>query len=221
MIKAFFADFYGTIVHEDGEVIQKVTEIIYHTGKAETYSEIDSFWWKDFQRMFLDSHGQGFETQRALETKSLEHTLERFRSSADAKQLSSYLFEHWVKPPIFEDAKAFFEQSPVPVYIVSNIDTADIAEAIAYHGLKPAGVFTSEDARSYKPRAELFELALKASGLRSDEVIHIGDSVSSDVKGAAALGIKALWLNRFGKQNPEGVESISKLTEAFGYIGKK
>ena len=82
-------------------------------------------------------------------------------------------------------------------------------------------VFTSEDARSYKPRAELFELALKASGLRSDEVIHIGDSVSSDVKGAAALGIKALWLNRFGKQNPEGVESISKLTEAFGYIGKK
>ncbi len=60
MIKAFFADFYGTIVHEDGEVIQKVTEIIYHTGKAETYSEIDSFWWKDFQRMFLDSHGQGF-----------------------------------------------------------------------------------------------------------------------------------------------------------------
>ena len=27
-IKAFFVDFYGTIVHEDGEVIKKITDII-------------------------------------------------------------------------------------------------------------------------------------------------------------------------------------------------
>ena len=28
MIKAFFVDFYGTLVHEDGEVIKKITDII-------------------------------------------------------------------------------------------------------------------------------------------------------------------------------------------------
>ena len=27
-IKAFFVDFYGTIVHEDGEVIKSITKII-------------------------------------------------------------------------------------------------------------------------------------------------------------------------------------------------
>ena len=27
MIKAFFVDFYGTLVHEDGEVIKKITDI--------------------------------------------------------------------------------------------------------------------------------------------------------------------------------------------------
>ena len=124
------------------------------------------------------------------------------------------MFAHWIKPPIFEDAKEFFDNSPVPVYIVSNIDTADILKAIEYHGLKPAGVFTSEDARSYKPGKELFELALKGSGLAADEVIHIGDSLSSDVKGAGALGIQALWLNRFGREVPEGVKSISTLPEA-------
>ena len=75
-------------------------------------------------------------------------------------------------------------------------------------------MFTSEDARSYKPRKELFELALKGSGLAADEVIHIGDSMSSDVKGAGALGIRTLWLNRFGKEVPEGVVSISTLPEA-------
>lgn len=86
--------------------------------------------------------------------------------------------------------------------------------AIKYHALTPAGVFTSEDARAYKPRKELFELALKETGLTSDEVIHIGDSISSDVNGAEALNIKALWLNRFGQDVPNKVDSINNLLQA-------
>ena len=212
-IKAFFVDFYGTVVHEDGEVIKKITKIICETGKGENPSDIDFFWWKDFQTMFMNSYGDSFETQRMLEEKSLVHTLVQFNSNANAKELSEMMFAHWVKPPIFEDSKEFFEKSNQPIYIVSNIDTADILQAISYHDLHPAGVFTSEDAKSYKPRKELFELALKRTGLKADEVIHIGDSVSSDVNGAAGVGIRALWLNRSGKNVPQGVESISSLLD--------
>ena len=132
MIKAFFVDFYGTIVHEDGEVIKEITKIICDTGKVEDPSEVDGFWWKDFQSMFMNSHGETFETQRALEEKSLVHTLEKFSSSANAKELSEKMFAHWVKPPIFDDSHEFFDKSPIPIYIVSNIDTADILQAIAY-----------------------------------------------------------------------------------------
>ena len=214
-IKALFVDFYGTIVHEDGEVIKKITDIIQKTGVVEDRSEIDSFWWKDFQNMFQNSYGDTFETQRALEERSLEHTLAEFQSTADVKELSNLMFEHWVKPPIFEDSKEFFEKSMLPIYIVSNIDTDDINRAIEYHNLKPAKVFTSEDARAYKPRKELFELALKKTGLTPEEVIHIGDSISSDVKGASALGIHTLWLNRYGKEVPDGVKSISSLLQIF------
>ena len=212
-IKAFFVDFYGTVVHEDGEVIKKITKIICETGKGENPSDIDFFWWKDFQTMFMNSYGDSFETQRMLEEKSLVHTLVQFNSNANAKELSEMMFAHWVKPPIFEDSREFFEKSNLPIYIVSNIDTADILQAISYHNLHPAGVFTSEDAKSYKPRKELFELALKRTGLKADEVIHIGDSVSSDVNGAAGVGIRALWLNRSGKNVPQGVESISSLLD--------
>ncbi|MCH5260537.1 MAG: HAD family hydrolase [Lachnospiraceae bacterium] len=218
MIKAFFVDFYGTVVHEDGEIIKKITEIIYDTGRVENKSEIGAFWWNDFQSMFLNSYGDSFETQRVLEEKSLVHTLAKFCSTANAKELSRYMFEHWIKPPIFEEYKKFFASSPVPIYIVSNIDTADILKAIEYHNLTPAGVFTSEDARAYKPRKELFELALRSTGLKADEVIHIGDSVSSDVKGASSVNIRALWLNRFGKEIPEGVESITDLLGALDKI---
>ena len=216
-IKAFFVDFYGTVVHEDGAVIKTITQIIFDTGNVEDKGEIGSFWWTDFQNMFMNSYGEAFETQRAIEEKSLAHTVEKFSSDADPKTLSEMLFAHWVKPPIFEDSKEFFEKSTLPIYIVSNIDTADIMQAIDYHGLKPAGVFTSEDAGSYKPRKEIFELALQKTGLKPDEVIHIGDSISSDVKGASALGINTLWLNRFGKSIPDGVKSITSLPVALKY----
>lgn len=104
---------------------------------------------------------------------------------------------------------------PVPIYVVSNIDRDDVIKAIAYHGLKPAGVFTSEDARSYKPRAEIFEMALKKVNLQPDEVVHIGDSLSSDIKGANALGINTVWINRGGKVVPEGVVAVKNLLEIF------
>lgn len=219
MVKAFFLDFYGTVVYEDGEVVKKISQLIYETGKAESPSEVDSFWWKDFQNLFNNSYGNRFETQRVLEKKSIKHTLEKFASNENIDRLSNYMFEHWVKPPIFEESKKFFEVSPLPIYIVSNIDTNDILRAVEFHQLSPSGVFTSEDAKAYKPRKELFELALNTTGLRADEVIHIGDSLSGDVKGASSVGIKAIWLNRFNKKNLCGVDSITDLLEALDKLG--
>ena len=77
MIKAFFVDFYGTLVHEDGEVIKKITDIICATGKVENRKDVGAFGWNDFQKMFTNSYGDSFETQKELERKSLVHTLER------------------------------------------------------------------------------------------------------------------------------------------------
>ncbi len=213
MVKAVFIDFYGTIVHEDGAVIKEVCQEIVDTGVVQDKSQIDAYWWQEFQAGFMNAHGNRFKTQRVLEYESLAKTIAHFQSTADVGKLSDLMFAHWVKPPIFEESKQFFEECPVPIYIVSNIDRADVLEAIAYHELKPAGVFTSEDARSYKPRAELFELALNQTGLKAEEVVHIGDSMSSDVKGASALGIEAIWLNRGGREIPEGVVAVNNLME--------
>ena len=214
MKKAIFMDFYGTVVFEDGEVIEQVTNEILDTGKADNASGIASYWWREFQNDFMNSYGENFQTQRALEHQSLEKTIRHFNSTADAKRMSDMMFDYWMKPPIFEEAKEFFKQSPVPIYIVSNIDRGDILKAIKYHGLNPKGVFTSEDARSYKPRRELFEMALEKTGLNPDEVIHIGDSLSSDVAGAGSVGIDAIWVNRAGKEIPKGVKAVSNLLEA-------
>ena len=215
MKDAIFLDFYGTVVFEDGESIEKISKIIQDTGEVNDISEVGAYWWNEFYNVFVNAYGDNFRTQREIEMQSLAKTIEHFKSSADAVQLSNEMFEYWQKPPIFEESKLFFEQSPVPIYIVSNIDTDDIKEAIQFHDLKPADVFTSEDAKSYKPRKELFEYALNATGLKPEQVVHIGDSLSSDVKGASALGIDTIWLNRRNREVPEGVCSVGNLLEVF------
>lgn len=216
--QAIFIDFYGTIVFEDGEVVNKISKMIFETGNAQSVREVDSYWWNSFRTLFENSYRENFQTQRELETKSLIDTVTHFGSSVDGVSLSSEMFEYWMKPPIFKESKQFFQDCPVPIYIVSNIDKADILEAIAFHGLNPQAVFTSEDAKSYKPRKELFELALKETGLSADEVIHIGDSLSSDIKGANSVGIDAIWINRNGKDIPKDVTAVSNLLEVLAYL---
>ena len=215
MIKAVFIDFYGTVVHEDGEVIKQVSQEIYSTGKVTDKSEIGTYWWNEFQKAFNSAYEDSFETQRKLEYESLKKTIEYFNSTANAKELSDLMFAHWIKPPIFEESKQFFEMCPVPIYVVSNIDRDDVLKAIEYHGLKPNGIFTSEDAKSYKPRKELFQFALNSTGLSAEQVGHICDLLSSDIKGASAVGINAIWINRSKREIPNGVTAVENLLEVY------
>lgn len=53
------------------------------------------------------------------------------------------------------------------------------------------------DAVGYrKPRPEIFHAVLAALGLPPEQVLHVGDSLSADVAGAAASGMRTGWVTR-------------------------
>ena len=79
--------------------------------------------------------------------------------------------------------------------------------------LHPAGIICGDMARAYKPHGELFEKALEVSGCKAEEVIHVGDSVASDVKGAQSAGIRPILLDRTGTKTVPGVTVIQSLAE--------
>ena len=86
MIKALFFDFYGTIVHEDGVIIDEITTIISNTENGANKLIIGSYWWKVFQELCMNSFGNNFKTQKELEIESLEMTLEKLESNASANE---------------------------------------------------------------------------------------------------------------------------------------
>lgn len=77
-------------------------------------------------------------------------------------------------------------------------------------------VVFSQDVGVEKPDAEMFLAACKQVGCDPCELMHIGDSLESDVAGANGVGAVSVWLNRNAKQNNSGIvpeHEIQSLTE--------
>jgi len=68
-----------------------------------------------------------------------------------------------------------------------------------------------------KPNAAIFGVALERLSVSPGCVWHVGDSLSTDVAGANAAGLKAVWLNRDGRvrrgPDPEPEIEIGNLTQ--------
>ena len=53
-----------------------------------------------------------------------------------------------------------------------------------------------------KPQPAIFEAALQRAGLGPEQAVHIGDHAVDDVQGAAAVGMKTVWVNESGAPWP-------------------
>ena len=214
---AVLLDFYGTVVHEDDAVVAGICRDIAEASPEDPPADqVAAYWWQTYSARVLAGHGASFAAQRVLEHESLVETVTRFGAAVDASLFSERMYAYWQRPDIFDDARRFLERVPLPVLVVSNIDRRDIEAAIAAHGLRFDAVLTSEDVRSYKPRPELFLAAADTAGVPLHRLLHVGDSVTSDVAGASALGIPVAWVNRSNRRLPDGLGAdyvIRELTE--------
>jgi len=106
-------------------------------------------------------------------------------------------------------------------------DVAGILDSAAAHGVKTAVVtngasdtqreklrilglldrfdalIVSADTGVAKPDPAIFERALGEVGVPAASAVHVGDSLRSDVGGALAAGVGAIWLNRDGASRGE------------------
>lgn len=80
--------------------------------------------------------------------------------------------------------------------VVSNVDDDLFAGTQRTLGVEFDGVVTAQQAASYKPSPNNFNLALERMGVARDRTLHIAESVKLDIVPAKALGIDAVWVNR-------------------------
>jgi len=81
----------------------------------------------------------------------------------------------------------------------------------------------AQDCGFSKPDPRIFGAAMRRLGIEPYQAIHIGDSLSTDVAGAHASGLKALWLNRGDDPNDTPIRpeaTIADLSEIVDMINK-
>lgn len=85
----------------------------------------------------------------------------------------------------------------VSVAVVSNLTTRIQLKKIEHLGIEGGIdlVVTSEEAGSEKPSSIMFTLPLSQLDCRPSEVAMVGDSVSSDIEGANAVGLTTVLFN--------------------------
>jgi len=66
-------------------------------------------------------------------------------------------------------------------------------------------VILAEDHGVEKPDSGIFEVAMRQAGCSADQLLHVGDSLAADVKGAMDAGARAVWLNRQAQPNDSGI----------------
>ena len=58
---------------------------------------------------------------------------------------------------------------------------------------------TSEEVGRQKPDPAIFRAALDRVGVSAAEAVMVGDAWATDIEGALGMGIRPVWLNRFGE----------------------
>lgn len=91
-----------------------------------------------------------------------------------------------------------------PLYIVTNGVAETQYTRLAKSGLDKYfdGIFISEEAGSQKPQKAFFEYCFEKMGRRDVEnMLIIGDSLTSDMRGGNNAGIDTMWYNPKGDEN--------------------
>jgi putative hydrolase of the HAD superfamily len=81
--------------------------------------------------------------------------------------------------------------------------------------------FLAEDIGASKPSPDMFQAALKTTGVRPEEVLHVGDNPEHDVLGALRVGMQAVWVNAEGSDwKGNGAHPGETPDAIIGHIGE-
>ena len=232
LIKAVFFDFYNTLgkFHPPREELQaqacgQFGIDVTPQGITTGYSAADAFMAKEVAILPLKERGrQGVkdffaEYERlVLNGAGVKVSLYlALRISEKLRQLSyGYALYDDVLPTL-----GLLKDKELILGLLSN-NEADMDKLSRELGLSAYldFVISSSDVLANKPDPAMFLAGLDRAGVEPQEALHIGDQYISDVKGAEAVGIKPVLLDRDGlNKSTKDCVRIEWLGEIMGLVG--
>jgi len=228
-------DYFETIVHNKSMDFNRGLKAMwekYYKDKC-SFEEISAYGEELFQHM-QKIHKQGFEY--AFVKDELPKYAEKYGGDTikmTVEEEADFLMRcnEMENMPYISEALAEFDKMGIPMYVLSNSGFTSKALSIALEKLGIQKYFkkvwSSADYGKIKPSREFFEMAIKnvlsdKPAEKRENIIFVGDTYSSDVKGANDAGIDVIWINHKGERNTENlsVHSIRNTSELVGIVNE-
>lgn len=212
MYKALFFDLDNTLYDYDS-ADKLATQELYHE-----FNKDADISFEEFKRVYTDSKN---EVKRKLVGTAASHErilylqelVERFDKTFKSNKIMNLYHAYWdtliEKANLFDGVIETFEwlkSNHIKIAIVTNLTT--YVQIRKIENLKLSKyidyMVTSQEAGYDKPHPANFLLALYKGNLLVDDVLMVGDDLTSDIEGAQALGIKTILYN-FGKQEESDI----------------
>ncbi len=207
MYKAVFIDYTGTIMQEESEYAVLIARTLVENSTINSMKEAFVIWWSLIKKYEKSCYGMEYLTEDEIVELILRILKDDYSLCCNEKVIVDVVHKFWSKSPMFDDVRDFFDSCPLPIYIITNNGSEYVSQFLEDNHLKYSEIICADMVRAYKPHREIYEKALALSGCNADEVLHVGDSIESDVRGALAAGIPVCLLDRKNKIQLEGNEN--------------
>jgi putative hydrolase of the HAD superfamily len=131
-----------------------------------------------------------------------EAVLDRYHIRAPAIELVDYIrfgvLDRLRLDPLLACALRIARDAGLRPFIITNGDVAQQETKLRKTGLdrQVAGWVISEEVGVRKPNPRIFAIAADRARMRLENAWMIGDSPEADIRGAAEIGIRSVWLHR-------------------------
>lgn len=111
----------------------------------------------------------------------------------------------WQPVPGARELLQLVRAEGIAIVVVTNNVVLEQQQKLERTGLTAYvdALITSEETGCRKPERAIFECALARVGAEPDEAVMLGDAWAADIEGARGVGVRAVWLNRFGLASPD------------------
>lgn len=174
-----------------------------------SYKEISSGLWNDLEN--------GHVTLADLKIERFKRLFLQYKLPLNPEDFSQTYIENLGKQVhIFDGAQSMLENLSSYRLVILTNGFQDVQHArIALSSLKHTfeEIITSEESGYQKPQSEIFEYAFKKLRLSNKEnVLMIGDSLTSDIQGGNNFGIDTCWFNPHKKENTTAIKPTFEIS---------
>jgi 2-haloacid dehalogenase len=190
-------DCYGTLVDWESGIISGLRPVLSNHGVEATDEEILELHAETEHELQSSSEPGSYVKYRDVLGQEVREAGKRWGFEPDLSEVGALAdsLRHWQPfPDTVEALRAL--KSRYKLAIISNVDDGLFALTACHLEVEFDWIVTAEQAGTYKPSTNNFEVALARMGVPRERLLHAAESLFHDVVPAKELGLSTVWVHR-------------------------